>query len=210
MNQIKVKTFIKALEVVAKVPSKYQQYLSDKRMTQAEKTILESLMLLRDNKTQEISNNLANLVTTEPLVESMRQLFLGIAFNNSGLTNDAIQALEKSLALMQEFELPYYEFLASYNLYIACLNAKHTEKTKQALEQFLRLKPEGNFGEICHLRSEFSYFAFIGNYENAEMKLDELEKRFDTLGPAHTVSYIVEKFCYFIKVDRLTDAASAF
>lgn len=79
----KEKTFLFALSLISSDPEKAKNHLEDKRLTSAEKIVLRSYFLLRNNKMEEVIKELNGLTgKMSEVVESQRQLLLGLAHNN--------------------------------------------------------------------------------------------------------------------------------
>src|ERR1700752_1179005 len=117
-QNINSKTFFLALKEFHDHPQKVRKYFKDNRITLAEKKILECWYLFRDGKHEEIVLLLEKMPAQgDELVESQRNLILGLAHNNQGHFLEALEWVNKACAVLKKYELPYYHFIAHSNLF---------------------------------------------------------------------------------------------
>lgn len=203
MSKVKAKTFILALNTLGINPKKTKSYLKDKRLTQAEKSILQAFLDLRDNLAKEVILAVQDLVTVDPVVESQRKLILGLAYNNQNQHHQALPLILEAIELMQDQGIPAQEFIALNNLFIIYRNLKNFEKMKQTLSKMHKLGAQNELGKINLLRADFKFASVTGDFKNAEKFLKELEANKKQLGEAQIISHLVDKFDYLVKTDRL-------
>ena len=117
-NKVKAKTFFTALREFHDHPQKVRKYFKDNRITQAEKKILECWYLLRDGNSEEVIALLEKMPSqSDELVDSQRNLMLGLAYNNSSRFQEAAQKVEAAAEVLKKHDLPYYLNIAYSNLF---------------------------------------------------------------------------------------------
>jgi tetratricopeptide (TPR) repeat protein len=204
-NPINVKTFLSALKLFPHKLAKAKQFLKDKRLTQAEKVIIEGWFLLRDSKNNEVINSLQKLILNDEIVELERNLLLGIAYNNIGEFRKSLESLENCKKKLDLYPLERQSFLAYYNLFIVHFNYMNLLGMEEAIET-LEKKSSGSAGDerailFCHLCYQVM--------KNDTFKADELIQQLDKLesitSESQACAYQVLKFNYYIQNDNLTD-----
>lgn len=203
---VKVKTFIHALNLCLTNVKKAKIFLQDKRLTQAEKTILASYFHLRDNELDIVVDKLLPLVSNDPIVESQRKLLLGMAYNNLSLYEKAIPLLEDSLLILKDENLPQQLFNAYHNLFIIELNLKKTDRMAVLLQEMSELKLSTQVEKISLHKCLFCFHSMIGDYAAADGQLKFLDKNMDQMSECQAISILVDKFDYLIKQEKFTAA----
>lgn len=199
---IKVKTFIEALNLYNQDYKKFTKFLSDKRLSQAEKTIIEGWMDLREVKLDHIINKLNPLITNDVIVESQKQLLLGIAHNNSGAPQSAVPHLLRSLELLKDYTLDRQVFLANNTLFIAYHNLKDHTGMARILEDLEEIEKPTRPQEIEILRRKFSYFSFIGKLDKAKLMLKKVDQFSSDFSDSQKINILIDKFDFAIKTDN--------
>lgn len=207
-KKIKVKTFIQALNTFGTNVTKAKTYLKDKRLTQTEKSIIQSFFYLRDNQFQEVVSLLQSLVTNDEIVESQRKLFLGCAYNNQGEFAQAIPLLESAYELMQGHDLVRHEFVALNNLFIVYRNLKNFPAMKETLKRMHATRVTDTASVICLLHSDFKFASVTGDYQAAQVSLEKLETITKTMSEVQIITFLVDKFDFYIKTDNLKQCQS--
>lgn len=203
MSNINVKTFILALNTLGTNDKKAKSYLKDKRLTQSEKSILQCYFYLSDNQFEKVLTSLHQLNTNDSIVESQKNLFLGVTYNNQGEFLKAIPLFEKALELMQEYFIPFQEFTALNSLFIAHRNLKNHQSMKTALERMHALKIQDVPTQITLMRADFKFASVTADYKEASKTLVKLEKLKKKMTNGQMLSHLVDKFDFYIKTDQL-------
>lgn len=199
---IKVKTFIQALTVISLDVEKGKRFFNDKRLTQAEKTILKCFLYLRDNNSQLVIDTLTDLSTADPVVESQKCLFLGIAYNNQTDYLNAISNLESSWKLLQGQGAPQLEFVTINNLFIVHVNLRDEKGMKVNLERLQKMKAYSHNSKVSILRAEFNYYSITNQFENAAKSLEKIEHEKAEMIESQVTSYLVDKFKFYVKTEN--------
>ncbi len=198
---VKVKTFLLALDYFPHELEKFQAFLTDKRLTLAEKEILRSWLMLRDGEYEELFSTLNKIQVQDPTVEALRNLLMGIAYINKGEAIKALPELHLSLEHFQKIDLPKFKFTAAFNQFMAYLNLRNVKGMGESLELFETIKPTTPRQEADFYRSHFNYNAVIGNQEKAKTYLKKLESYDKHMSEGQKSFLLTDKFMFYLKVD---------
>lgn len=206
---IKVKTFIHALNSYHVDLEVMKRYLKDHRLTQGEKTIIKCWLMLRDSQFKEVVEILQNLKHLDDVVvESQKELLLGIALNNKCEAQKAVPHLQKSLKLISGLGLRRQEFVAYNNLFITYRNLKDQKGMKASLDEFLKISCELESEVIGQLICRFNYLCFIGNHADAMVMMEEIEEMRPLMTERQNIAFLVDRFDLAMKVEDFTEAGS--
>lgn len=204
MNKVKVKAFVEALSNFHDNLSEMKKYPSDKRLTQTEKKILESWLLLADNKLTQILETIPKLVTDyDELVESQKELIWGIALNNKGEFHLAKPHIEASIPTLVKNNLFFHTFTAYHNLFIVNFNLNDLLEMEYCLEQMGNSHPHTKRQNLLFQQCQFYYFGFTNQFDKATKILNIIEKRKSEMTGAMLVSHLLSQFHYYVKQEKL-------
>lgn len=202
MSMIKVKTFIQALNLFSEDPAKSKKFLEDKRLTQAEKTILSCFFLLRDNELEKAKTELEKLTEiNNNIVLSQKNLLQGLILNNQGRFSEAISLIKKSLELLPKNDLTYFKFIALHNLFTISYNQKNGAEMKKMLVQMKSLKVKTQKEIIRLMRCEFVYHSFTNNVKEAMEILEEIDLVKPQMAESDIIAQLINEFKFFIKLE---------
>lgn len=199
---VKIKTFIEALSFYYTDFRKFLRYQDDKRLTQAEKTILRGWINLREVKLKEIISELVSLKTQDEEVEAQRQLLLGMAYNNTGELLLAVPTLLRSTELLKNSTLTNSYFAAINTLFITYQNLKDHEGMARILDEMDELEKPNTRQQIEILRRQFSFLCFIGKLDKARMIMKKLDKFKNEFNDSQKINLLMDKFDLAIKSDH--------
>lgn len=200
------KTFLEALTFISTDLRKSKSFLKDKRLTQEEKEILSSYQDLSHNLNHEIIKKFSDLSSsTNEYIYAQRHLLLAIAYNNLSLFKPARQHLLQSLVLLDQQQLPYYQFIALCNLFIIENNTKNIEGMKVCLDKLKKIKGLNPSQVFSIKRSEFNFYTIKGDFPKAQLIYDEIEAQFDELSDSDQIGHLIDVFDFFIKQDKFDD-----
>ncbi len=207
MSILKPKTFLEALKLVHSNPKKAKTFLNDKRLTLAEKKILNGWFQLKNCLHNQIIEDIGTLVVESELVESQKILILGLTYNNMGELNQASSYLHKAIELIEKHPLPEHQFICVYNLFIISYNLSNEEDMINALNLMDVLSSTGlnDRQTICHLQSKFNYSTFKNEFHKASVFLEELEFKKSTMSDPVIMSHLISKFQFFLKQNLFDD-----
>jgi hypothetical protein len=203
---IQQKTFFKILQEISLFPEKSSGWLRDKRLSNIEKKIIESFLLVRDNQNQAAIHLIENLPKSEmPFVESQRNLISGIAYNNLTRFEEAERTISLALPVLMELESHHFLFTSYFNLCHIFVNTKQLSKMKNILALMSCLPFESELQKIRLLRCQFNYFSEIGNIDEANELLKEIEQYKSRMCESDRISQLVSEFMFKVKVEKFDD-----
>ena len=122
--QTKATIFLTAILLHSKDPKKVKSLiLNDKRLTLAEKKIIQGFLLIRSNKNEDALSLAEEIISQEePFVESMRFFLLGSTLNNLGQYDRALMFFKSSDKFMPKEKSSHLEYSILNNIYHVYLN----------------------------------------------------------------------------------------
>lgn len=197
------KTFYKTLLECSLDPTKAKKCLQDKRLTLAEKKILEAWLMIRSNQNDEAVKYMRALPTSEyEFVEGQRKLVLGHALNNLSHYTEAEKFINESLAHFQNFEVPYSKFQGNLLLFTIYSNRNQTQEMYEKLQVMEKLPVESQVQKIKLLRSQFDYFALVDE-SKARALLTEIEQYKSEMSEGDIVAHLICEFMFFVSLEEL-------
>jgi len=194
------KTFYKFLLELGRSPHKAGLYLKDKRLTAAEKRIIEAQLLVRDGKNEEAVELMKKTPSSEFVyVEGQRRLILGVALNNLSRHRDAEPNLKDAAQVMDFLELDHSRFVAYFNLFILFCNTGDFENMRMYLETLKTIPIHSVDHEIRLLRCQFMYYSELMDLEKAEEYLALLKMKKKEMNENERISLLVSKFKFYIR-----------
>lgn len=202
MKPVKVKTFLQALQTLHVNLRSMKNFLNDKRITQAEKKILECWLLLGENRLDEILEILPKLNTNyDQLVEAQKNLLWGKTLSNKTRYAESIPYIKKAIHDLQPFALNHQKFNAVYSLFIVYLNLKNDRGMKETLSTLRDIEIETKREEISLIQCEFNYCAYAGGYTQAKNFLTQLKKHQAQMNGALLASTLTSQFLFYVKLE---------
>ncbi len=186
--------FIQALSIVGSDPKEAKNYLTDKRLTLLEKSILRSILLLRDHEFEEIIGLLSHQKSSDPFVEAQRLLTLGSTYNNMSDFKNAIYYYESFLKLRSELKESFKEFHATFCLFTFNQNIHNTAEMKKYFLRMKRLSTGSPFESICILSSQYAIHRINNNLNDALDVINEMERLMSEMTEYQVVNYLIDKF----------------
>lgn len=194
------KTFYKMILEVNLYPEKMKQCLSDKRLTFIEKKILESYILIRNNKNAEATELLHGLSKSEfPFVEALKSLVLGISFINQSEYAKAEECILKTLPDFKKLESHYCLFLGYFNLCFIYLNSGKLSKVYDCIQAMEKIPQEAEIQLIRLLRCKFNYYLDTEDLSSAEKILQQIEPLKIKMGENDSISHLTSEFMYQVQ-----------
>lgn len=197
-----VKTFMASMDWFNLPLDKKKAFLKDKRLTLAEKTILECSMLLRENKFEQIISALSDLSIQNSFVDSQKFLVLGVAYNVSGNCSLAVDCFKKAITILKEQNLNSFEYTACLQLFFAHLNLKQKNEMVQVLDRMHEILSPDVKDRISYLRCRLNYHLFIDDYQNAKAQLKKLIEFKPQMHQGQLIYFLIDQFSFFLKTDQ--------
>lgn len=199
---IRVKTFMRSMNLFELTNKEKQSFLKDKRLSQAEKIILECSMLVKDYEFKRIIDLLTPLSVNNVLVDSQRHFILGLAYNNSGHCEKAIPHYQKAVEILSRHGVTRYEYNALVQLFFAHLNLQNQAAMATVLDRMQEIKGESVKDKISYLRCRFNYHLVRDEHKIAGSVFRELEELTIYMHPSQAIFHRVDKFIYHLKLDH--------
>lgn len=206
---MKVKTFIHAIRTVSINSAKAKTFLQDKRLSQSEKIILNCFLHYRDNDLEQIITDLKSITEyNDAVVESQKELLLGLTMTGKGFFPEALKHMERSFSLLQDQGLPYFEYLITYNQFIISFNMKNQKLMKKFLDKLKQLSLEKDTDCLLVMRCFLNYHLFTNNLEKARQVIDEIDVMFplDKMVDPDAPSYLIDKMNFSIKSENFDES----
>lgn len=206
-NKVKAKTFFTALREFHDHPQKVRKYFKDNRITQSEKKILEGWYLLRDGKSEQIVELFEKIpAQTDELVESQRNLVLGLALNNLSRFTEAAQKVESAARTLKNHDLPYYLYIAQSNLFNINLNLKNMAGMRKSLHELRAITAQNKRQEVIYLLLRMKYFSFCGKYHFANRQIALIEQKKNLMNESIVINFMTSKFMHEVRCQDLNKA----
>lgn len=204
----RVKTFMFSMNLFDLSLKERQKHLADKRITLAEKQIINCTIMLRDCNYQEIINLLSKQTHQNILVESQRLLILGIALASAGDMGKAIPCLTESQNIFSKYKLNRYEFYSWLHLFFSYYNLKDSNKMATCLDHMMACDPDNTKDKLSVLRCQFNFNIFNGEFKKAKIFLNKIEKQIEFMHPAQYSFHLIDKFVYYLKINDFNKCES--
>ena len=196
------KTFYKTLLEFNTNPAKAKQCLSDKRLTLAEKKILEGYLLIRNNENQLALQMMKQLSPSDlPFVEGQRKFVMGLSLNNMSFFDEAEKMIKEALIIFQKFEAPYFLFTGHFLLFTTYSNQGRPDLMKETLDMLESIPVVLGIQKIRLLRCRFDYFSIV-NESKAREVLKEIENVKEEMSEGDIISHLVCEFMFFVQYDE--------
>ncbi len=190
--------FINYLNKIGRDKSVFEQAKSDLRLNQMEQKIIQAWGLLRTADFEKILALTENS-SQDNLIQSQIFLVRGIAFHNSGQISLSIALFEKSIELMEDYELRRMKFVAYFNLFNACQNLKCYERLPEIIKQW-RFIPRIDLNEdIAMKRSEFRLHLLNDEIQEAQEIVSWLEGQIEEMSELNRLNFHIDLFDLFVK-----------
>lgn len=203
MIKIIQKTFLEALSLLSTDPDKARSYLQDKRLTQAERSILQGHFHLRNNQIEKMLNDLQSIKgEMDRVVKSQYCLLMGMGLCNQSKFKEAIPFFEQSLKLMKE-DLPYFSLTTLVNLFLVYFNLKDKEHMTKLIAELEKFPVSNPIGKMRVLQCRFNYHSFLNETLAAKSLLEKISELSDDMPDADKMSHLICKFDFYIKLDDI-------
>lgn len=202
---MKEKTFYKALLELSSDPDKAKRSLLDKRLTAIEKQIIDGYLKIRNNQNYEVIESMQKNITSDSMfVESQRLLLIGCASNNLSQFAQAEKYLFNAIEILKKMETPYFHFFAYFNLFWIKSNLNETQQMEKILNEMQKIPVANEHQRLRFLRCQFSFYHKTQDFQNATRVLNEIEPIRSSLSESDIISYLIEKFMFYIQMDDFT------
>lgn len=199
------KTFIKAYELICKENRLFTSYFKDRRISQAERTLLKSLYAIKKGKALETISTLNSLHGLTGFLEAVRLNLLGNCFNNSGQFKKSVECYSAAVPLLDRFDDEYYIFYPLVSLVEANLNLKNKEECEKYYQILKRIKKVSQWRKAKFLQTEACYFSLIGDHASALKNLDECLEKYEAEVESQKAYLYTIKLITLFKANRIDE-----
>lgn len=196
------KTFIKAIDEFHQKPESFKKYLSDKRLTVYEKTLLKAWNDLRHSRFQEIIDSLDKLKgIQDEFIVAQKDLILGITYNDKSNFTLAIRYLEQAEKVLNTYDYPYFHFMIQYNKFVCYYNMKNKVGVKSTFVKLKKINPNHLRQKISFLDCAFTYYLYGKDYNSAYDSLCSLKNYYQQMNDQLKAGYFYNWFQYAISLE---------
>lgn len=199
------KTFLYALEIICKDHKKAKSYLNDKRLTVSEKKVIESFFLIKKGDNQQAINFLKEIKSNDPVVDSQINLFLGIAYNNSGQFNFAEDKLKCAYAYLEDTSYSQLKFICLNSLFLLYFNQQSLSLMKVTLDE-MKKNICNDESQLSYYRAQFNYYSRSGDIKKASSVLAKINESKNQMSEPQSISFLIDRFMFMIKLDQFDQA----
>lgn len=209
MSELKHKAFIAALYLINSESKKAKQFLSDKRLTFQERTLISCFLALRDFENQEVINILEKMNCPDPLVESQKNYCIGAAYNNLTKFKESASYLMLSIEGNHFQGGEILKLGAMGLLFTVFLNTNDIGGMEHVLNSMKSIKKQDKT-TILHFKScEFSLAVQKQEFIKAQKMIDYLEIHFEEMNEHKRMAYLYDLFELHLFKDDFISAQKA-
>lgn len=203
-NKVVTKAFVGIINEIHLSYDKLEKVLSDKRLTQSERKIIQCWYYLRKGLPQKILDTVSNIETSyDPLVDSQKKLLKGISLIWLGDLKQALVLIKDSVSELKDYEgIGNVYFLSVYNYFICSLNLKNEKELDQAFLLLNQIKTLDEKQKISVLTCQFHYYNFKNNFLETEKSIEALEPVKAKMNESIFMAYSTGKYIFYIKTEQ--------
>jgi tetratricopeptide (TPR) repeat protein len=191
---LKHKAFLTALSLITSESRKAKAFLTDKRMSQQEKTILSGFLALRDFENSEVIAVLEKFESSDQFVESQRHYCLGAAYNNLTLFKQAEFHLDQAIKLNNFDNGMDRKISACQSLFTVYLNSYKLDGMERVLNYLKSIRPANKRLLLTRAYCEFSYTVQKKDFKLALNQVPMMEQIYPELNEHQSISYLYDLF----------------
>jgi tetratricopeptide (TPR) repeat protein len=204
---VRCKTFDVYLRELILHPERAKKWMKDRRLTIAEKKILNSHLMLRDNKYIEAIKELQSVSNIDiEFVNDHKHLLLGICYNNTGKYAEGYDYLKKAAKGFQEDSQSYHLFTTLFNLINNLGNLGRVPEMRDIIQKMEELSISGKLQEIRLLRSQFIYASESNNFPESQILLPKIHKLKGQMPESELGAQLICEFIFHIKIEDFDSA----
>lgn len=197
---VRCKTFDIYIRELILHPERVKKWMKDRRLTIAEKKILNSHLLLRDNKYSEAIKDLESITHVDiQFVNDHRNLLLGICYNNTGKYADGFDYLTRAAIGFEESSQGYHLFTTLYNLLNNLGNLGRVAEMSDIIRRMEELRISGKLQGIRLLRSQFIFASDSNDFALAKNLLPRIQKLKPDMPESELGAQLICEFMFHIK-----------
>ena len=204
---VRCKTFDVYLRELILHPERVKKWMKDRRLTIAEKKILNSHLLIRDNRYSDAIKELQSITNIDiDFVNDHKHLLLGICYNNTGKYAEGYDDLKKAAKGFQEDSQSYHLFTTLFNLINNLGNLGRVPEMRDIIQKMEELSISGKLQEIRLLRSQFIYASESNNFPESQILLPKIHKLKGEMPESELGAQLICEFIFHIKIEDFDSA----
>lgn len=199
------KTLLEAMEIAETSSFEAKKYLQDNRLSNPEKKIISYIILLRSNDfsfIQELKDN--SSFDSICFLKGLKHFLLGTVYTYLGNTKEAEEQLTISLPYLHECQSERFVkrmiFKLHENLFYTYVNQKRPKEMELVFKKTELLEKVGT-AELSFKIMRLCFYSMTERYSEAEDLLEEVRKVKDQLNDIQLISYLMEEFDLYVKLE---------
>lgn len=178
--------------------------LADKRLTNAEKKIIQCWNYLRKGQAKNILEIVETIETEyDDLVNAQKKLLTGISLIWEGNLKKALVMIKEATFELEEFEgIGNIYFIAVYNYFVCSLNLKNEKELNQSMNLLSIIPNLDEKQKITRLSCSFYFYNYFNDFKKARLCIKELEKVKDKMNDSIFMAYHTGKYMFYIKSEE--------
>ena len=179
--------------------------MSDNRLTILEKKILQGYLLIRNNKSSQVIQELKDSPISEfDFVRNHHDLILGICYNNVGNHTEGERLLR--LAVKGFEKESYHQFTALFNLVILLSNTGKILEMAPVIKRMEAICPEEKLARLRLLRCQFIYACDASEETEARKLIQKINKVKKEFSESDLNQHLLCEFMFYVKYEELESA----
>lgn len=192
------KAFNEAFFALKENYSKNKKYLKDKRLTKAEAKILKAYTDLRFNKYQDIFETLPQMTSSSDYFEAHRNLILGLAYNNTGKYEKALNHFNDAQDYFEPDKDQEYMFHLYTNWYYLSINLNDDSMSKEIINELSKIDVKDKRDALIKKLLTFEFSSRTGHKDEALLQFDEIRENEKDFLPHDKSAYHTIAFNFFV------------
>lgn len=201
--------FHEAFDLLVRDYRKNKKYLEDKRLTYAERLILQAHMLIRNNKHDEVFELLEQCTPSNDYFNAHKNFILGVASINAGEDLKALDLLEQAEEHFNSEYDHYYLFLLYLNCYTCGLNLSDKAVAQKYFDKLSQLGAKTDRQEVLLRETEFDHAILMADTAKALKLKEKLDQDKVSMSPSDLPHYIINCFHLGMQLENFTLAINA-
>lgn len=193
------KAFHQAIDKIRQDYNKYKDLLKDKRMSHAERLIIQTYVELRNNNYEKIFSYMKSCSPGEEYINAHKFLVMGIACNNITRFKEASENFELAERLFNVELDSHFLFFLYLNWYYLAINTRDKEKASTVIKEVNNItKALTPRFEALKILINFDFCAKNGDIDLATKMNNELKKVEANLYHADMTALTVIRFNFYV------------
>ena len=183
---------------------------NSKYFSRIQNSILNSLILLRDNKALLVIERLVVISSFDNQInQCCVSYILAIAYNNLSLFKESNQQFLSAKRIASTINHPIL-FTITANQFVCAYNLQDINLCRKIYDELVNLTPMYNQSELTLMRAEFKISLLEDNIEKSTQILAKIEENIGSFQPAQLASHLLDEFVFYIKSGMVEKAERSY